>query len=421
MNRAFFISIVPLISCLSIVTFGQSRSTVQAIDSLPIQTDSSQLRKLVLQKGRHLKSVMRYDEAAEVFAYLLQDGRIDSEALAEIADCNYMDGNYSGAKTFYTMLSISEPDNIIAGVRLMQISYRGGEYQESIRLGRNIIKMDRIPAVCALVGDSFNRAGQKDSALVYYREALRLRPLYPDVIDRMSDILLSAGKYDEVISISESYLSERPDNIRINSVKGMAQYLKENYQSSLETFRSMSALGDDSYGTHLMLGRNYLQLDRPYEAEDEFMKAYAIDSTKVELVLNIASVKAELLAVDAGIFRVDDRKHSEMEIWFDKALSMIEPPAEVKSEIWRRRGLAYFKLADWRKAGKCYEESLKYGITDVGVYTNLGYCYQMEQNWEKALYYYKKGLELSEYDARLRTYLQQRVEDMEGEVFMLGS
>ncbi len=62
------------------------------MDSIMSLADSVNVRKLILQKGRYLKSVMRYDEAAEVFAALLQDGRPDSEAIAEIADCNYMDG-----------------------------------------------------------------------------------------------------------------------------------------------------------------------------------------------------------------------------------------------------------------------------------------------------------------------------------------
>ena len=248
------------------VVCASGQSAYSLPDSLVSLSDSAHIRELVLQEGLYLKSVMRYDEAAEVFASLLQKGSQDSKIIAEIADCNYLDGNYSGARTFYMMLSMSEPDNIVAGIRLMQMSYRCGEYSESIRLGKSILLKDSIPAVCSLVGDAFNRTGQRDSALVYYREALRLRPLYPDVIDKMSDILLSEGQYDEVISLADGYLSERPDNIKINSVKGTAQYLKEDYQASMGTFNRMLDLGDDSYGTHLMLGQNLWQLDRVFEA-----------------------------------------------------------------------------------------------------------------------------------------------------------
>lgn len=362
---------------------------------------------------------MRYDEAAEVFASLLQKGSPDSKIIAEIADCNYLDGNYSGARTFYMMLSMSEPDNIVADIRLMQMSYRSGEYSESIRLGKSILLKDSIPAVCSLVGDAFNRTGQRDSALVYYQEALRLRPLYPDVIDKMSDILLSEGQYDEVISLADGYLSERPDNIKINSVKGTAQYLKEDYQASMGTFNRILDLGDDSYGTHLMLGQNLWQLDRVFEAEEELMKAYAIDSTEVGLVLLIASVKAELLAVGSGFLKVGEEAYSEMDAWFDKALCMMEPDGTVMSEIWRRRGYAYYRLADWKKSGKCYMTALKYGIPDARIYLYLGYCSQMKEDWAKALDYYRKGLDLSGPDSGLTTYLRERVEDMEREVFML--
>ena len=219
--------------------------------------------------------------------------------------------------------------------------------------------------------------------------------------------------------MADGYLSERPDNIKINSVKGTAQYLKEDYQASMGTFNRILDLGDDSYGTHLMLGQNLWQLDRVFEAEEELMKAYAIDSTEVGLVLLIASVKAELLAVGSGFLKVGEEAYSEMDAWFDKALCMMEPDGTVMSEIWRRRGYAYYRLADWKKSGKCYMTALKYGIPDAHIYLYLGYCSQMEEDWVRALDYYRKGLELSGPDSGLTTYLRERVEDMEREVFML--
>ena len=418
MNKLFIYAVILLMSCMSTAVSGQSKDVMAFSDSLKSVSDSARVRELVLQKGRYLKSMMRYDEAAEVFALLLQDNRLDKEAVAEMADCNYMDGNYSGAMTFYRMLSMFDPDNLVANIRLMQISFRGREYPECIGIGRTILQLDSIPAVCMLLGDAFNNTGQRDSALVYYREALRLRPLYPNVIDKMSDILLSVGRYDEVIAISDSYLSERPDNIKVNLAKGMAQYLKKDYKSSLETFSTLQTLGDDSYGTHFMLGQNLWHLDRTLEAEEELMKAYAIDSTEVALVLLIASVKAELLTIEAGLLNAGKDGYSEMDAWFDKALAMMEPDGKMMSEIWRRRGYAYYKLKNWSVARKYYEKVLKYDTSNVNIYMHLGFCCHMEKEWKDALQYYRKGLELSEPGTQLRKYLQDRVVDMEREVFM---
>ena len=131
------------------VVCASGQSVYSLPDSLVSLSDSAHIRELVLQEGLYLKSVMRYDEAAEVFASLLQKGSQDSKIISEIADCNYLDGNYSGARTFYMMLSMSAPDNIVAGIRLMQMSYRCGEYSESIRLGKSILQKDSIPAVCS--------------------------------------------------------------------------------------------------------------------------------------------------------------------------------------------------------------------------------------------------------------------------------
>ncbi len=54
------------------------------MDSIMSLVDSVNVRKLILQKGRYLKSVMRYDEAAEVFVALFQAGRPGSEARNEL-------------------------------------------------------------------------------------------------------------------------------------------------------------------------------------------------------------------------------------------------------------------------------------------------------------------------------------------------
>lgn len=71
-------------SCTSICVFEQSKNTVSAMDSIMSLIDSVNVRKLILQKGRYLKSVMRYDEAAEVFVALFQVGRPGSEARNEL-------------------------------------------------------------------------------------------------------------------------------------------------------------------------------------------------------------------------------------------------------------------------------------------------------------------------------------------------
>lgn len=382
-------------------------------------SDSIMFRDSIMREARYLKTVMRYDDAIALYACLLEDGRFDAEIISEIADCNYLDGNYSGARTFYVMLNAAEPDNLRIKVRLMQLDYKEKRYGECIRHGHAVLRMDSIPAVCAMLGDAFNSVRHLDSARLYYHKALSLRPLYPSVIERLADILLSEGKCDEVIAMADSFLAEVPGNVQVGSIKGIALYINGEYRESLDIFSRLSKSGDESYKTHWMLGQNFRKLDRIFEAETELLKAYKIDSSHVELVLQIASVKAERLAVEAGFTTLDSGAVAEMSEWFDKALDMMSHDADVINRIWQSYGYAYYRLAQWDDARKCYETALGYGADDTRIFAYLGYCSQMSGALQDAFEYYSRGMrQTGQQDTTLCRYFQQRIVDVRQELFM---
>ena len=172
-------------------------AAAQPADSLAL------LRKEALAEARYLKSIYKTDAAIERLSGFLQPGAIDEEILAEMADCHFVAGDYETAAGTYQLLSLHAPQNLYYRIREMQLAYRMKDYGASARLGREVLAMDSIPAIAALPGDAYNLAGNPDSALVCYRQALALkhpvslRHAKPRRLDKtlgFSDRFANAGK-----------------------------------------------------------------------------------------------------------------------------------------------------------------------------------------------------------------------------------
>ena len=179
--------------------------TVDAQDSVAVAAMPEQER--MVQKGLQsrraqcLKKMYRYDEAVEALgAVVALDRRANPvPVMAEIADCRIQQGDLTEALNLY---------GIITMIRVQQtvLYYYCGLYEDCIANAEMVMAADSIPAIVSLAGDSWNMLGQPDSALVCYREALRLNPYNEKAIDKASSILLRRKEYGEIMYMTDRYL-----------------------------------------------------------------------------------------------------------------------------------------------------------------------------------------------------------------------
>jgi len=377
-------------------------ASAQPADSL------SQARRTTLTEARYLKSIFKTDEAIERLSTLVKPESFDEEVLAELADCHFTSGDYTTAAGTYQLLALRNPDNILYQIRQMQLAFRMKDYRASAALGRDILARDSIPAVAALAGDAWNLAGQGDSALVYYRQALALKPFNETVVSKAANLLLADKDYDSVIAMADDYLALDPDNFTVAPIRGLAWYLKSEYDSSLVVFQRLEDLGADNYPLHYYLGQSYWHTNVPYMAERELLKAWAIDSSDANLAWTIAAVKVD----DYRSFE-DDVRH-----WLDKATAMLQPDSSLVSRIQQQYAVGEYRQGNLDQAIVHYKEAYRYNPQFISALSTIAYCYEMKKQHKLALEYYERYLKFAKPGSNGYNFAKKSVEMIKAELFM---
>lgn len=382
-------------------------TAVHIIDSLMVSENADSVG-LALQKARCLKKLYRADEAAGVLAEVLHLDQFNIELMAELAECHSQAGNTEDALQFYSLLSGMQPDNVYFKICIARILYHEKAYKECIPFCKGIIATDTIPDIIALTADSYRYIGQADSALVYYNRLLEIKPFHARTVSKKADILLTAKKYDEVLALTSEFLQHMPEDMTVLPIHGTALHLKKKYRESLETFEKQRSLGDESFGVRYYLGINHLMLNHILEADEEFGKAYQIDSTDISLLYNMAETKS----------RIYNGTNPKSERLYEKALELLEPDPTMMHNIYGSRAMSFHKAEDFRTAIKYYELSYKYNPKNISAISSIGYCYERLKEYRKAIEYYDTYLRLGKPGTAGYKFVEESLEYVEHELFM---
>lgn len=370
--------------------------------------DSQSERDATLSEARYLKSIFKTDEAIEKLSAFVTPDSFDEDLLSELADCHFQNGDYESAAGTFFLLTSKFPQNILYKVKYMQTLYRMKAFAQSAEVGRAVLQTDTIPAIAALVGDSFNQADMLDSALTYYRLTLSLKPLNESVVSKAARILLSRRDYDGAIKVADEYLTLDPDNMTVAPIKGLAHYSKNEYAPAIDVFERQEKLGNDSYPVHYYLGQCYWHTEVMYRAREELLAAWQIDSSDVNLAYSIAAVYA------------DSNRSFEKEVkpWLDKAMNMLQPDPAMMSRLHQQYGLGEFRYNDWERAIGHYKEAYRYNKNFISALSTIAYCYEQKKDYKSALEWYEKYLKVAKPGSRGYNFATQSVKYLKGELFM---
>ena len=370
--------------------------------------DSQSERDATLSEARYLKSIFKTDEAIEKLSAFVTPDSFDEDLLSELADCHFQNGDYESAAGTFFLLTSKFPQNILYKVKYMQTLYRMKAFAQSAEVGRAVLQTDTIPAIAALVGDSFNQADMLDSALTYYRLTLSLKPLNESVVSKAARILISRRDYDSAIRLTDEYLALDSDNFTIAPIKGLAHYSKNEYAPAIDVFERQEKLGNDSYPVHYYLGQCYWHTEVMYRAQEELLAAWQIDSSDVNLAYSIAAVYA------------DSNRSFEKEVkpWLDKAMNMLQPDPAMMSRLHQQYGLGEFRNNDWERAIGHYKEAYRYNKNFISALSTIAYCYEQKKDYKSALEWYEKYLKVAKPGTRGHDFATQSVKYLKGELFM---
>lgn len=373
------------------------------------QEEDAAQRDAVLREARYLKSIYKTDEAIDRLSTLVKEETMDEEVFAELADCHLQNGAYEDASGIFFMLSSRFPDNLLYKVRQLQLSYREKDYLSSIATGKDIIARDTIPAIAGLIGDAFNQMELQDSALYYYGISLSRQPRNEGIVSKVAKIHLDRKDYDAAIAAADSYLAIDPDNMTVAPVKGLALYLKSDYDPAIEVFEKQLELGNDSYGNHFYLGQSYWHQDVTYRARKELLAAWQIDSSDVNLAYAIAAVNHESMLPF----------EKEVQPWLDKAIEMVQPDPAFMSRVHQQYALGYYMKQDkMKEAVEHYKEAYRYNPELVSALSTIGYCYEQMKDYKSAREWYEKCLRQAKPGSKSYQFAEHALNYIKGELFM---
>lgn len=357
-----------------------------------------------LASVRELKQLWKYDEAIAALTQMMAEQGPRAELLEELADCHYQSGNAVEALTQYSLLADMQPQKLLYKLRLMNLLYRGKQYEGAIGYGRDILQRDSITQVISMVGDAFNQLERRDSAEWYYRRALARRPHNDAVLSKLCNILLGREQYDEVLALSDAFLAEEPDNLTILPVRGIARYSKQQYDDAEADFLHMHELGDDGYAVHYYLGLCAQKTGILRDAIREFGLAWQRDSSDVNVALTIGQLIA-------------DSRQSGWEEWFDKALTRLQPDPKAVAAAHQNYAISAYKNGALDRCIAEYNKLLEINPKHYAAYYMIAQCYEYKKDYRTALSWFKKAQGYFAEGTRGREIADGGVERMTAELF----
>ena len=358
-----------------------------------------------LSSVRELKQLWKYDEAVAALTQMMAEQGPRPDLLEELADCHYQSGNAAEALSQYSLLADMQPNKLLYKLRLMNLLYRGKQYDAAIGYGRDVLQRDSITQVISMVGDAFNQLEQRDSAQWYYRRALSRRPHNDAVLSKLSSILLGREQYDEVLSLTDAFLAEEPDNLTILPVRGVARYSKQQYDDAEADFLRMHELGNDGYAVHYYMGLCAQKTGILRDAIREFRLAWQRDSSDVNVALTIGQLIA-------------DSRLSGWEEWFDKALARLQPDPKAVAAAHQNYAISAYKNGEFNLCIDQYHKMLEYSPKHYAAYYMIAQCFENKKDYTNALAWYKKAQAAFAPGTRGREIADSGVSHMTAELFM---
>jgi tetratricopeptide (TPR) repeat protein len=190
----------------------------------------------------------RTDDARALFAGVPEDDPSYGEALKNLANIQWQEGDYEGALTSFAMLSTLYPNDVVTYINLSWAQYRLGLYEDSELSALRALELDpnsvaarynvaffrlaqgNIPASML----AYHRAMRRDGAMEYVGTArehlLQLedeRPDFPDVHYALAFFANSIGNRQLEIEELEKYLAMNPAGPAVEVARARLAEAKE--------------------------------------------------------------------------------------------------------------------------------------------------------------------------------------------------
>jgi Flp pilus assembly protein TadD len=223
------------------------------------------------------------------------------------------------------------------------------------------------------LGDACIRQGDSAAALTEYRKSLEKEPLRTTVQYKIGMLFLGRKLPEEAIKEFDQIIAREPGNASSYHGRARARFLQGNMELSKSDLRAVLSLNDKIWQAHTLLGVIYDTEKRHSEAEDEYLKALAIQPDSAAVYNNL------------GVSLYLNGKFDKAADSFLKAFN-INPD---NRRICNNLGLALYRLGNTADA----LEAFRRGGSEATAHNNIGYLQMKDKQYNNALAALEKAIE----------------------------
>lgn len=253
----------------------EPKSASSKLDSLNLYliNDPNNVEALVARTKEYIRMKnLQYALADAIAANEIDSNNVD--VLLNWGEVNYFFNKTRISRDAWTKCIKLDKENVDCRLKLAELYHIVEEYEKSLKMAREVTKIDGDNATAYLILGLDYRDGINDTvtALKYIQKAIDLQEDYFEAIEHAALLythmgnLLAEGYYDRMTLL-------QPDNYLVYYNRGIFYYNIEDWNKALESLTQASQLDPKNPEIYMTLGMVHLKINALPEAEGLFTKA----------------------------------------------------------------------------------------------------------------------------------------------------
>ena len=309
--------------------------------------------------------------------------------------------------------SASDPIELDTQIHLTQLYCDRKQWARAIQLCQALLTKPLATSsqaeIYKCLGTALWATGDRDRAAGVYREALRRKPQFPEVLANLGSVYTQQGKVPEAIACYQRAIRMKPDfaGAHRNFAK-LWQQVGEERQALKHWSRALNLEPTGATAAEqVVLGNRWARLGNLAEAERLYRRAINFEPTLSHAWHNLGEVLGarerwgeavlahqRAIALDAksvkfyqGIAKAfaAQKRWREVEAAYRQAVKL----APQSDELYHRWGDALAKLQRWEEAAAAYRQAIALNGDRIWSYNNLGEALMQQSRWLEAANAYR--------------------------------
>ncbi|MBP2292087.1 tetratricopeptide repeat protein [Azospirillum rugosum] len=210
-------------------------------------------------------------------------------------------GDIACAEAIYARLLKANPRNSEALHLLGVACYQRRHFERSARLIADAIAIRKDPAYFFNLGYALQGLDRTEEAMAAYRDALALRPDYPEAQNNLGNALKTLDRLEDAVVAYGRALTLQPAFTSILFNRGTALFRLDRIEEAADAFREATRHFPDNPEAQHDLGVSLRKLKRPGEAVAAFRAALALRPDHAEAAQSLGNAFRDLKSPDEAV------------------------------------------------------------------------------------------------------------------------